>query len=81
VRVSLIGNQIKEISSRHSPRCPSLSTLLLHYNRELELIADTFFKQHGLKILDLSHKVIEKLPDSVSNLVGLTALLLVGCES
>jgi len=81
VRVSLIGNQIKEISSRHSPRCPSLSTLLLHYNRELELIADTFFKQlHGLKILDLSHTVIEKLPDSVSNLVGLTALLLVGCE-
>ena len=81
VRVSLIGNQIKEISSRHSPRCPTLSTLLLHYNRELELIADTFFKQlHGLKILDLSHTVIEKLPDSVSNLVGLIALLLVGCE-
>ncbi|KAG5222664.1 disease resistance protein [Salix suchowensis] len=70
-----------EIPSRHSPRCPSLSTLLLPYNRELELIDDTFFNQlHGLKILDLSHTVIVKLPDSVSNLVGLTALLLIDCK-
>jgi disease resistance protein RPS2 len=81
VRVSLIENQIKEIPSRHSPSCPSLSTLLLHYNRKLELIADTFFeKLHGLKILDLSYTDIVKMPDSVSNLVRLTALLLVGCE-
>ena len=45
------------------------------------MIDDTFFNQlHGLKILDLSHTVIVKLPDSVSNLVGLTALLLIDCK-
>uniref|UniRef100_A0A6N2L0I3 NB-ARC domain-containing protein n=1 Tax=Salix viminalis TaxID=40686 RepID=A0A6N2L0I3_SALVM len=59
VTASLIENQIKKIPSKHSPRCPSLSTLLLPYNRELELIDDTFFNQlHGLKILDLSHTII-----------------------
>uniref|UniRef100_A0A6N2M472 NB-ARC domain-containing protein n=1 Tax=Salix viminalis TaxID=40686 RepID=A0A6N2M472_SALVM len=82
VTASLIENQIKKIPSRHSPRCPSLSTLLLPYNRELELIDDTFFNQlHGLKILDLSHTIIVKLPDSVSNLVGLTILLLIDCKN
>jgi disease resistance protein RPS2 len=80
-RVSLIENQIKEIPSGHSPRCPRLSTLLLHYNIELRLIGDAFFEQlHGLKILDLSYTDIVIMPDSVSNLVRLTALLLIGCN-
>jgi len=80
-RVSLIKNQIKEIPSGHSPRCPRLSTLLLHYNIELRLIGDAFFEQlHGLKILDLSYTDIVIMPDSVSNLVRLTALLLIGCN-
>ncbi|KAJ6857933.1 disease resistance protein [Populus alba x Populus x berolinensis] len=79
-RVSLMHNWIQEIPSRHSPRCPTLSTLLLCYNRWLQFIEDSFFKQlHGLKVLDLSHTRITKLPDSVSELVSLTALLLNQC--
>eukprot|EP00258_Populus_trichocarpa_P032081 XP_024448100.1 probable disease resistance protein At4g27220 isoform X1 [Populus trichocarpa] len=80
-RVSLMQNQIEEIPSTHSPRCPSLSTLLLRYNSELQFIADSFFEQlHGLKVLDLSYTGITKLPDSVSELVSLTALLLIDCK-
>ncbi|KAI5554520.1 hypothetical protein BDE02_19G019600 [Populus trichocarpa] len=81
-RVSLMQNQIKEIPSRYSPRCPYLSTLLLCQNRWLQFIADSFFKQlNGLKVLDLSSTEIENLPDSVSDLVSLTALLLNNCEN
>ncbi|XP_073262854.1 probable disease resistance protein At1g61300 [Populus alba] len=76
-RVSLMENMIEEIPSTHSPRCPYLSTLLLCQNRWLGFIADSFFKQlHGLQVLDLSWTGIENLPDSVSDLVSLTALLL-----
>ncbi|XP_061944844.1 probable disease resistance protein At4g27220 [Populus nigra] len=81
-RVSLMQNQIKAIPSSYSPRCPYLSTLLLCQNRLLGFIADSFFKQlHGLKVLDLSCTGIEKLPDSISDLVSLTALLLNYCEN
>eukprot|EP00258_Populus_trichocarpa_P031783 XP_024447802.1 probable disease resistance protein At4g27220 isoform X2 [Populus trichocarpa] len=80
-RVSLMHNQIKEIPSSHSPCCPSLSILLLCGNSELQFIADSFFEQlHGLKVLDLSYTGITKLPDSVSELVSLTALLLIECR-
>jgi len=80
-RVSLMHNQIKEILSCHSPRCPSLSILLLCKNSKLQFIADSFFeKLHGLKVLDLSYTNITKLPDSVSELVSLTALLLIKCR-
>ncbi|XP_011002913.1 PREDICTED: probable disease resistance protein At4g27220 [Populus euphratica] len=80
-RVSLMRNQIEEIPSSHSPMCPNLSSLILRGNRELRLIADSFFKQlHGLKVLDLSCTGIENLPDSVSDLGSLTALLLNYCE-
>jgi len=62
--VSLMRNEIEEIPSSYSPRCPSLSTLLLCKNRWLRFIADSFFKQlHGLKVLDLSWTAIENLPD------------------
>uniref|UniRef100_A0A6N2KGQ8 NB-ARC domain-containing protein n=1 Tax=Salix viminalis TaxID=40686 RepID=A0A6N2KGQ8_SALVM len=80
-RVSLMHNQIKEICSRHSPRCPNLSTLLLCDNYGLQFIADSFFEQlHGLKVLDLSKTHIEYLPDSVSDMEGLTSLLLKHCR-
>ncbi|XP_073263023.1 probable disease resistance protein At4g27220 isoform X1 [Populus alba] len=80
-RVSLMQNKIKEIPSSYSPRCPYLSTLFLCDNDRLRFVADSFFKQlHGLKVLDLSCTVIENLPDSVSDLVSLTALLLNHCE-
>jgi disease resistance protein RPS2 len=75
-------NKIVEIPSSHSPWCPYLSTLLLCQNLSLEFIADSFFKQlHGLKVLDLSYTGIENLPDSVSDLVTLTALLLKECDN
>uniref|UniRef100_A0A6N2M3N1 Uncharacterized protein n=1 Tax=Salix viminalis TaxID=40686 RepID=A0A6N2M3N1_SALVM len=81
-RVSLMHNQIEEICSKHSPRCPNLSILFLCDNEELGFIADSFFKQlHGLKVLDLSRTNIECLPDSVSDLEGLTSLLLKDCWS
>uniref|UniRef100_A0A6N2KX73 TIR domain-containing protein n=1 Tax=Salix viminalis TaxID=40686 RepID=A0A6N2KX73_SALVM len=80
-RVSLMHNKIEEIHSGHSLRCPNLSTLFLHDNRLLGFIADSFFKQlHGLKVLDLSGTNIECLPDSVSDLEGLTSLLLKDCR-
>uniref|UniRef100_A0A6N2KZQ5 Uncharacterized protein n=1 Tax=Salix viminalis TaxID=40686 RepID=A0A6N2KZQ5_SALVM len=79
--VSLMHNQIEEIHSGHSPRCPNLSTLFLRDNRQLGFIANSFFKQlHGLKVLDLSRTDIECLPGSVSDLEGLTSLLLTDCR-
>jgi hypothetical protein len=79
-RVSLMRNEIKEIPSSHSPMCPNLSTLFLCDNKGLGFVADSFFKQlHGLMVLDLSRTGIKNLPDSVSNLVSLTALLLTEC--
>jgi disease resistance protein RPS2 len=81
VRVSLKHCYFEEIPSSHSPRCPNLSTLLLCDNPYLQFIADSFFTQlHGLKVLDLSRTEIIELPDSVSELVSLTALLLKQCE-
>uniref|UniRef100_A0A6N2KR57 NB-ARC domain-containing protein n=1 Tax=Salix viminalis TaxID=40686 RepID=A0A6N2KR57_SALVM len=79
-RVSLMENRFEEIPSSHSPICPNLSTLLLCQNHQLRFIADSFFKQfHGLRVLDLSYTIIMKLPESVSDLVSLTALLLIDC--
>uniref|UniRef100_A0A6N2KUG8 Uncharacterized protein n=1 Tax=Salix viminalis TaxID=40686 RepID=A0A6N2KUG8_SALVM len=80
-RVSLMRNSFEEIPSSHSPMCPNLSTLFLHDNRNLRSIADSFFKHfHGrLKVLDLSETSIQNLPESISDLVSLTALLLRNC--
>uniref|UniRef100_A0A6N2KAZ8 Uncharacterized protein n=1 Tax=Salix viminalis TaxID=40686 RepID=A0A6N2KAZ8_SALVM len=81
VRVSLKRCHFKEIPSSHSPRCPNLTTLLLCDHRGLRFIADSVFTQlHGLKILDLSRTFIIELPDSISELVSLTALLLKECN-
>ncbi|KAL9381614.1 hypothetical protein Peur_024649 [Populus x canadensis] len=82
IRVSQMHNLIEKITSSHSPRCPNLSTLLICNNTKLQFIADSFFEQlHGLKVLDLSYtEFITNLPDSVSELVSLTALLLIGCR-
>uniref|UniRef100_A0A6N2KAT0 Disease resistance protein At4g27190-like leucine-rich repeats domain-containing protein n=1 Tax=Salix viminalis TaxID=40686 RepID=A0A6N2KAT0_SALVM len=69
------------IQGKHAPRCPNLSTLLLCKNERLRFIVDSFFDQlHGLKVLDLSRTAIQCLPDSVSDLEGLTALLLTHCN-
>ncbi|KAG5224313.1 disease resistance protein [Salix suchowensis] len=81
VRVSLKHCHLGEIPSSQSPRCPNLSTLLLCDNRGLQFIADSFFTHlRGLKVLDLSCTGIIELPDSVSELVSLIALLLKECD-
>ncbi|XP_057948674.1 putative disease resistance protein At4g10780 isoform X2 [Malania oleifera] len=81
-RVSLMRNSITEIKEGRSPRCPRLLTLMLGENRGLKKIPDSFFAQmRALKVLDLSCNVyMEKLPNSISDLENLTALLLEGCR-
>nr|XP_027061138.1 probable disease resistance protein At5g63020 [Coffea arabica] len=70
-----------EIPPAWSPNCPKLSTLLLSqvFIRE---IPDSFFHHmSGLKVLNLSWcRGIAELPNAVSNLVNLTALILGGCQ-
>ncbi|XP_028127557.1 probable disease resistance protein At4g27220 [Camellia sinensis] len=81
-KVSLMKNNIQEIPCGWSRGCPSLSTLILKDNR-LKSIAASFFKHmHALQVLDLSgNSGIRVLPNSISDLVKLTALLLAHCTS
>ncbi|XP_039134815.1 disease resistance protein RPS2-like [Dioscorea cayenensis subsp. rotundata] len=80
-RVSLMRNDIKAFSGQ--PNCPQLSTLLLHHNgtKYSEItFSDTFFKHmHNLKVLDLSNTGIKSLPNLISVLVNLQALILTKC--
>ncbi|XP_022717393.1 putative disease resistance protein At4g10780 [Durio zibethinus] len=79
-KVSLMRNDISEFPPDLSPNCKILSTLLLQENKNLQRIPELFFQHmHGLCILDLSYTNIEQLPDSVSNLEKLNALVLFGC--
>ncbi|KAK0600226.1 hypothetical protein LWI29_012846 [Acer saccharum] len=81
-KVSLMQNRIKEISL--IPKCRTLSTFLLQNNGySLERIHESFFTlMTGLTILDLSYNSkIKALPNSVSELQNLNALLLHGCLS
>ncbi|KAK1581536.1 hypothetical protein Q3G72_006871 [Acer saccharum] len=82
-KVSLMKNDIKEISSDVAiPKCSRISTFLLQ-NNSLERIHDSFFTlMTGLTILDLSWNYrIKALPNSVSELRNLNALLLHWCSS
>ncbi|KAL3849544.1 hypothetical protein ACJIZ3_011426 [Penstemon smallii] len=70
-KMSLMKNEISEIPEGTSPNCP---------NHKLTLIGDSFFSlMCGLCILDLSRTRITKLPDSVSELKSLNALILYDC--
>ncbi|KAK3424126.1 hypothetical protein EUGRSUZ_F00918, partial [Eucalyptus grandis] len=81
-KVSLMGSGISEIPLNMSPNCPKLSTLLL--NRSWFKggdLPDSFFKQLcGLKVLNLSGCGLTELPNSISDLVNLRALLLRSCR-
>ncbi|XP_057460638.1 probable disease resistance protein At4g27220 [Actinidia eriantha] len=80
--VSLMDNCIEEIPHGRSPRCPRLSTLLLNENCLRKIAASFFEHMHELHVLDLSmNEDLEKLPNSISDLVNLTALKLQGCSS
>ncbi|KAG8502346.1 hypothetical protein CXB51_000295 [Gossypium anomalum] len=80
-RVSFMMNMVLEIPPSLSPNCENLSTLLLQNNESLERISESFFQHmHSLSILDLSYANIQQLPNSVSNLETLNALVLRGCK-
>ncbi|KAA8548709.1 hypothetical protein F0562_000393 [Nyssa sinensis] len=80
-KVSLMFNHIPQIPSGTSPSCPTLSTLILRGNYVLASVPSSFFENmHTLRVLDLSNTLIENLPNSVSDLENLTALLLGQCH-
>ncbi|KAL3525458.1 hypothetical protein ACH5RR_013830 [Cinchona calisaya] len=78
--VSLMHNNISSIPVGTSPNCPKLSSMTLASN-PLRLILDSFFFQlKALKVLDLSRNYeLEVLPNSISQMRNLTALLLFDC--
>ncbi|KAA8548710.1 hypothetical protein F0562_000394 [Nyssa sinensis] len=80
-KVSLMFNEISQIPSGTSPSCPTLSTLILQGNFGLSSVPGSFFENmHTLRVLDLSNTAIQNLPNSVSDLENLTALLLRHCR-
>jgi len=81
-KVSLMMNSIEEVPrDLSSPKCETLTTLLLSGNK-LVIIPESFFERmHLLRILDLSkNHEMESLPNSVSKLENLTTLLLRSCK-
>ncbi|KAK3424055.1 hypothetical protein EUGRSUZ_F00825, partial [Eucalyptus grandis] len=80
-KVFLQGNKIKGIPNDISPNCPKLTRLSLSYNLFLEAIHESFFRHlKGLKVLNLSHTALTELPDAISHLESLEALLLQSCD-
>ncbi|KAA3472438.1 putative disease resistance protein [Gossypium australe] len=81
-KVSLMRNRELEVLyplEMSPPKCPMLTTLLLS-DSGIQSIPEGFFSHmDGLKVLNLSQNFIESLPNSVSNLKNLTALLLANC--
>ncbi|CAA2980628.1 disease resistance RPS2-like [Olea europaea subsp. europaea] len=77
-RVSLMRNDLSSLS--REPKCPKLCTLLLQYNSINKGIHPTFFRHmQNLKVLNLSYTGIHRLPESLSDLENLHALLLCSC--
>ncbi|CDP17477.1 unnamed protein product [Coffea canephora] len=78
---SLYGGDELKVPLAWSPNCPKLSILLLDFPW-IERIPDSFFMHmSGLKVLHLSNsELIGKLPNCVSDMVSLTALVLTGCQ-
>ncbi|PKI68318.1 hypothetical protein CRG98_011293 [Punica granatum] len=81
-KVSLMENDIKIIPSSISPNCHQLSTLLLSRCTRLREISGCFFDRiGGLKVINLSFTHIRRVPESITNLEKLKALILNGCSN
>lgn len=78
-KVSMLFCGIESISPAIPPNCPSLSTLLLQHNPITHISNDFLTHMKSLKFLDLSNTKVERLPDSISDLENLMALLLHQC--
>lgn len=82
-KVSLMWNRELEVLyplEMSPPKCPMLTSLLLP-GCGIKSIPEGFFKHmDGLKILNLSRNPMKSLPNSISNLKNLTALLLYYCD-
>lgn len=79
-RISLMDTEMECLHG--SPRCPSISSLLLRGNYLLKAMSEEFFYHMGqLETLDLSFTLIQVLPPSISCLTRLRMLLLIGCDS
>ncbi|GLU15371.1 hypothetical protein SLE2022_318690 [Rubroshorea leprosula] len=79
-KVSLMANEISKIPVGLSLKCPLLTTLILSHNPLSEIPSSFFEDMVGLKVLDLSCTGTEALPDSISNLLNLSALRLGYCR-
>ncbi|GLT25293.1 hypothetical protein SLA2020_004310 [Shorea laevis] len=79
-KLSLKGNNISNLPLSLSPKCLTLSTLVLSSNPNLSEIPESFFEEMlALKVLDLSSTAIETLSNSLSKLENLSALRLQHC--
>ncbi|XXG52942.1 hypothetical protein AAC387_Pa03g1132 [Persea americana] len=77
--ISLMHNDIKVLSGQ--PNCQHLLTLLLQYNPLQKISPDSYFNHMcSLRVLNLSSTNIKSLPNSVSNLKNLHALILKWCR-
>ncbi|GLU05980.1 hypothetical protein SLE2022_230510 [Rubroshorea leprosula] len=80
-KLSLMANDILRVPFSLSPKCSTLSTLILSSNPNLSEIPESFFGEMlALKVLDLSRTAIETLPNSISKLKNLSTLRLQLCE-
>ncbi|GLU15361.1 hypothetical protein SLE2022_318590 [Rubroshorea leprosula] len=79
-KVSIMANDISKILVGLTPKCPTLSTLILSDNPLIEIPESFFEDMSRLKVLDLSGTHVEALPSSISKLKYLSALRLRRCN-